>query len=375
MDHSSNNNGKKKNPWGASQPQNTNSDNNPIGKSDIPDIDDLLRKARENFGFGRRSSENGQGISDGGDKKIILFAVLILALLWAGSGLYRVDPKENAVIQRFGALSRIQTQPGIGYHLPWPIEAITKLNVTEDRRVTIGFAEGRFHGANRIDVPGESLMLTADANILDIDVVVLWNIESAHDYLFNIRNPEDSIKRVAESALREIVGQSNLQQIITTGRDQVASRIQELTQNVLNSYQSGVSIKQVLIQDATVHPDVMEAFDDVVAAAQDAERFKNEASIYRNDIIPRARGEAIKKLQEAEAYRESRIARAKGDAERFNQLYEAYKQGRDVTRERIYIETMENVMKNSQTTIIGQDKNSMGVVPYLPLNRQILPQQ
>lgn len=373
MVHSDNNDGKKKNPWGSAQPHNTG-DNKPTAKGDIPDIDDLLRKARENFGFGNR--EGGQGIPGGGaDKRTIMVAVLVLILLWLGSGLYRVDPKENAVIQRFGALTRIQTQPGIGYHLPWPVETITKLNVTEDRRVAIGFSEGNFRGATRVDVPSESLMLTADANILDIDVVVLWNIESAHDYLFNIRNPEDSIKRVAESALREIVGQSNLQQIITTGRDQVASRIQELTQNVLNSYQSGVSIKQVLIQDATVHPDVMEAFDDVVAAAQDAERFKNEATIYKNDIIPRARGEAIKKLQEAEAYRESRIARAKGDAERFNKLYEAYKQGRDVTRERIYIETMENVLKNSQTTIIDQEKNGMGVVPYLPLNRQVLPQQ
>ena len=374
MAHSDNNDGKKKNPWGSTnQPQHGN-DHKPTVKSDIPDIDDLLRKARENFGFGNR--DGGQGAQGGGaDKRTILFALLVLVLLWIGSGLYRVDPKENAVIQRFGALSRIQTQPGIGYHLPWPVETITKLNVTEDRRVAIGFTEGSFRGANRVDVPNESLMLTADANILDIDVVVLWNIESAHDYLFNIRDPESSIKRVAESALREVVGQSNLQQIITTGRDQVASRIQELTQNVLNAYQSGVSIKQVLIQDATVHPDVMEAFDDVVAAAQDAERFKNEATIYKNDIIPRARGEAIKKLQEAEAYRESRIARAKGDAERFNQLYDAYKQGRDVTRERIYIETMENVIKNSQTTIIDQEKNSTGVVPYLPLNRQVLPQQ
>lgn len=372
MTQSGDNNGKKKNPWGSAQPP-RQSGNKPSDQSDIPDIDELLRKARENFSFGNKGSNTaGEG---GGDGRTVMFAVIVLLLLWLASGLYRVDPKENAVIQRFGALSRIQTQPGIGYHLPWPVETITKLNVTEDRRITIGFSDQSFRIGSRSDISSESLMLTADANILDIDVVVLWNIDSAENYLFKIRNQEETIKRVAESAIREIVGQTNLQPIITKGRDQVAARIQELTQSILNSYQSGVSIKQVLIQDATVHPDVMDAFDDVVAAAQDAERFQNEATIYKNDILPKARGEAIQAIQEAQAYRESRVARATGDAERFNKLYEAYQQGRDVTRERIYIETMENVMKRSQKTIIDQESGGNGVLPYLPLNRQNKVQQ
>jgi membrane protease subunit HflK len=158
--------------------------------------------------------------------------------------------------------------------------------------------------------------------------------------------------------------------LITTGRENVAQRIQKITQDTLDAYGSGVAIKQVLIQDATVHPQVMEAFDDVVAAGQDAERFQNEATIYKNDILPKARGEAIRMTQQAEGYKQSRIARAEGEAERFNQLYDAYKGGRDVTRERIYIETMESVMKNADTTIIDQEKGTQGVLPYLPLNKK-----
>ena len=351
-----------KNPWGQgpNKPSNTNRPTN-TGKSDLPDLDALLRKAKGNFNFSSH---------DGGESKIIIFGIIIVLALWLASGFYRVLPNENAVIQRFGELERTQTESGMGYHIPWPVESLTKVNVTEDRRLTIGFNNfGRGGGNNRNDVPEESLMLTADANIVDIDVVVIWNIDNAHDYLFNIRSQEDTIKRVAESTTREVVGQTNLQPIITTGRELVAQRIKVLTQETLDSYRSGIAVKQVLIQDATVHPDVTEAFDDVVAAAQDAERFQNEATIYKNDIIPKARGEAIRMIQESQGYKESRIARAEGEADRFTQLYEAYIGGKDVTRERIYIETMEEIMKNADKTIIDQEQGGQGVLPYLPLNR------
>lgn len=353
-----------KNPWGQgpNKPSNTNRPSD-TERSNVPDIDALLQKAKGNFNFG-----NNQG----GEGKVIVVGLAVVAALWLASGFYRVLPNENAVIQRFGELNRTQTQSGMGYRMPWPIESLTKVNVTEDRRLTIGFSDyaGRSTTSARNDIPEESLMLTADANIVDIDVVVIWNIDNAHDYLFNIRSQEDTIKRVAESATREIVGQTNLQPIITTGRESVGQRIRELTQETLNSYGSGVAIKQVLIQDATVHPDVTEAFDDVVAAAQDAERFQNEATIYRNDIIPKARGEAIRMIQESQGYKESRIARSEGDAERFIQLYDAYAGGRDVTRERIYIETMEEVLQGTDKTIIDQENGGQGVLPYLPLNRQ-----
>lgn len=348
----------KKNPWGNPTPNKPSNGNRPQGGGDLPDLDELLRKAKDKFG-----GVNG----DDGSGKTIIFGIIIVAALWLASGFYRVLPNENAVIQQFGKLSRTQTEPGMGYHIPWPVETMTKVNVTEDRRLTIGFqGDGRFERDNS----DESQMLTSDANIVDIDVVVIWNIANAHDFIFNIRNQDETIKRVAESTTREVVGQTALQPLITTGRENVAQRIQKLTQDTLDAYGSGVAIKQVLIQDATVHPQVMEAFDDVVAAGQDAERFQNEATIYKNDILPKARGEAIRMIQEAEGYKDARIARAEGEAERFNQLYDAYKGGRDVTRERIYIETMEHVMGNADKTIIDQEQGSSGIVPYLPLGQK-----
>jgi membrane protease subunit HflK len=349
-----------KNPWGQGPSKPTNSNKPPKqvgGGADIPDLDELLRKAKDKFG-----GQNG----DDGSGKVIIIGLVVLLLLWMASGFYRVLPEEDAVIQRFGELNRTQSEPGMGYHMPWPIETMTKVNVETDRRLTIGFAGS---GVTERDIADESLMLTSDANIVDIDVVVIWNIANAHDFIFNIRNQEDMIKRVAESTTREVVGQTALQPIITTGRQNVADRIQKITQDTLDAYGSGIAVKQVLIQDATVHPQVMEAFDDVVAAGQDAERFQNEATIYKNDILPKARGEAIRMIQEAEAYKESRIARAEGEADRFSQLFEAYKGGRDVTRERIYIETMEEVMRNADKTIIDQENGSQGVMPYLPLGR------
>jgi membrane protease subunit HflK len=347
-----------KNPWGQGPSKPTQNNVPPKSGGDIPDLDELLRKAKESFGMGGGSGHDESG-------KVIILGIIIVALLWLGSGFYRVLPNENAVIQRFGALTRTQTEPGMGYHLPWPVESLTKVNVTEDRRMTIGGEASILRNNNGLS---ESLMLTSDANIVDLNVVVIWNIENAHDFIFNIRDPENTIKRVAESTIREVVGQTKLQPIITTGREQLAQRIKTLTQEILNSYKSGVAVRQVLIQAATVHPDVMEAFDDVVAAGQDAERFQNEASIYKNDIIPKARGEAIQIIQEAKGYKDSNIAKAQGDAQRFNQLYEAYVSGKDVTRERIYIETMESMMKNADKTIIDQEQGTQGVVPYLPLN-------
>lgn len=322
------------------------------------DIEDLLRKTRNNFGGGFNFSRN-----------ILLIAGLIVLGLWLSSGLYRVQPGEHAVIQQFGKYIHTQTEPGLGFHLPNPIQSVQKLNVSLDRRIHIGFQEGLGRSGNtqKMDIPAESLMLTSDANIVDIDVVIIWNIAEADKFIFNIREQEETLKKSAESALREVVGQTNLQPIITEGRDDVAVRIKERLQETMDEYQSGISIKQVLIQDATVHPDVIEAFDDVVAALQDAEKFQNEATIYRNDIIPKARGEAIKMMQEAEGYKESQIAKAKGDSQRFNEVYKAYLEGKDVTKERIYIETMEDVFMNTQKIIIDQESNSQGVLPYLPL--------
>ncbi len=339
------NDNKPNNPWGAPPPR--------PPRSPQSDMNGLFDQAHSSFKDYFINPKGG----------FVLPGIVIL-LVWLGTGVYLVSPAESAVIQRFGAWSRTQNTAGLGLHFPWPIEQHKIINTQLDRRITIGF-KGESEGEN-VQVLGESLMLTEDANIVDINVVVLWNIANAENYLFNVVNPDVTIKQVGESALREAVGQAPLQKIITEGRNEVALKVQERMQQILDAYGAGVSIKQVLVQEATVHPDVLEAFDDVVAARQDAERYQNEAAIYRNDIIPAARGEAIKITQAAQGYKDAQITKAEGDAQRFDQVYEAYKSGEDVTRNRLYIEAMESILTNAKTVVM--DKNaSQGAVPVLPL--------
>lgn len=364
--------GKRKNPWGS----HNNNDNhggkrghkgggkwgNGSGGGEPPELDDMLRKAQENF----RQVIPGGGSGNG---KLIGLGGLILLALWLASGFFVVNPGEQAVIQRFGAWERTQADPGLGYHFPAPIETVAVINVEEIRKMTIGFAEvyGRSRGAPKRDLPEESLMLTSDRNIVDLDLEIQWNIKSAEEYLFEIRDQENTIKKVAESAIREIVGQTNMFPIITNKRQEVADKTKVIIQENLDEYQSGVNITQVLIQQAEVHPDVQSAFQDVQSAKQDAEDVQNRAEAYRADILPKARGNAIQMLQQAEAYKQSVTARANGDADRFNSVYKAYLSGKDVTKERIYIETMEGVLKNAQKMILDENASN-GVVPYLPLN-------
>lgn len=328
-----------------------------------PDLDEMLKKAQDNL---RQIFPTGfQGPRLAG---LILLAILAL---WFASGLYIIVPGENGVIQRFGKWSDTKVTEGLGYHLPYPIETLTKLNVSEMQRMSIGFSERVVIGGSagqRQNVPEESLMLTSDANIVDMDMVVLWTIKSAEDYLFNIRSPEETIKKVAESAIREVVGQTLMFPLITQERENVANRAREIMIKTLDGYKSGIMINQVLIQRAEVHPDVQDAFQDVQSAKQDAIEVQNRAGAYREDILPKARGEAIRMNQEAEAYKQSVTARAKGDADRFNSIYAAYLTNKDVTKTRLYIETMEDVMKNAQKIIMDGDASKAGVVPYMPLN-------
>lgn len=356
-----------KNPWGR-KPSDGNRGpwGTPPGGSggsggDLPpDIDELLRKAQDNL---RRALPGGFGPG----RLIAVIAVAAVGL-WLASGFYLVKPGENAVITQFGAWTKTQSAPGLGYRFPWPVQNVDIVNTTVERRIQIGFSEGVGRDAGKRDIPEESLMLTSDANIVDLDLVVFWNIENARDYLFNIMDQEQTIKKVAESAIREVVGQTQLQPIITGNRTGVAESAKTIMQNTLNGYKSGVSILGVVIQEAVVHPDVIEAYEDVVAAQQDAERFQNEANIYANDIVPKARGEAIQIIQQAEGYKESQVAKAKGDADRFTSIYSAYLGGPEVTRTRLYLETMEDVLKNAQKIIIDENASGSGVVPFMPLN-------
>jgi membrane protease subunit HflK len=362
---------RRKNPWGqlpgkggGNQGGNRPPWGGGSGGGDMPpDLDDMLRRAQDNL---RQVMPGNIG---GG--KVIGLALGAVAALWLASGFYTISPGENGVIQRFGAWSNTEVNEGLHYHFPWPVEILTKVNVSEVRRLNIGFVDRGARGVTggpKQDIPEESLMLTSDANIVDIDLVVHWNVKSAEEFLFNIQDPENTIKKVAESAVREAVGQTPMFSIITTARDSVAQRAREIMVRNLDEYKSGVNISQVLIQQAEVHPDVQDAFQDVQSAKQDAFDVQNRAGAYREDILPRARGQAIKMRQEADAYRQSVTARATGEAERFNAVYSAYLTGQDVTKKRIYIETMEDVLRNAQKIILDEDGKGSGVVPYLPLN-------
>src|SRR5688572_16006040 len=349
-----------KNPWGKGPGGRRNPWGDPQNDGPDPDMDDAIKRMQEGLkDFLPSDMDNGRWV---------IIGLVALTVLWLASGLYIVQPGEHAVIQRFGKWSRTQAEEGLGYHMPVPIETATKVNVSEIQRMNIGFFDRSARDAGaRQDIPDESLMLTSDRNIVDLDLVIQWDVKSAEQFLFSVRDQENTIKRVAESAIREAVGQTPMFQIITTKRDEVAQRAREILQQNLDQYNSGVNITQVLVQKAEVHPDVQDAFQDVQSAKQDAEDVQNRAQAYREDILPKARGEAIRMKQEAEGYKQSAVAKATGDAERFNSVLSAYQSGQDVTKERMYIETMEQVLMNAQK-IIMDGNSSQGVVPYLPLN-------
>lgn len=356
-----------KNPWGntpnkgRTPPRKPTSSNGGNYGDDIPDLDAMLRKARSDFG-GIIPSNFG-----GGSTWLIGGAILIFLFITLCT--YIVKPGEHAVIQRFGAWERTKTDEGLSFKFPAPIERLSKVTVNEIRTMNIGFTEGfgRSSGQTR-DIPEESLMLTSDRNIVDIDLVIQWNIKSAEHFVFNIKDQEATIKKVAESAIREQIGQTNMFPIITTERAAVAQATKAIIQTNLDEYSSGVNITQVLIQLAEVHPDVQKAFQDVQSAKQDAEDVQNRARAYRADILPKARGAAIQLIQDAEGYKQSKVAQSTGDAERFNSVYKAYLSGQDVTKKRIYLETMEEVLGNAQKIVIGSGDGKQNVIPYLPLN-------
>ena len=354
------------NPWGNLPPRNPGPGSNPPPPPKEPkDMPRHEMPRNGGSGIGNlppfwhdwRNRFNGEG-------RMIAYAVGGVFLLWLASGLYRVEPEEQAIITQFGRYTGTVETQGLNYHLPWPIESAQKVNVTFERRLEIGFTG--YGGGNRSDIPEESQMLTGDANIVDIDFVVQWKIADARHFVFNIREPENTIKKVAESAMREVVGQNDLQDIITDKREDIASRVRQTIQKVLDSYQSGVSISQILIQDASVPGPVLDAFEEVIRATQDAETRKNEAYKYRNQIVPRAQGEAIRLIKQAEAYKEQVVSKAQGEAKRFNNIYSVYKQSPAVTRERLYIQTMQDVLEGNQTMVVD-GANGAGPLPFLNL--------
>jgi len=325
-----------------------------------PDIDEIVRKIQNTI---NRFMGGGKGGS-----KPIIFGLIVLAIVWALSGLYRVLPDEQGVVLRFGKFVNT-TQPGLNYHMPYPIETVLTPKVTKVNRIDIGFRSERdsgFTSGGVADVPEESLMLTGDENIVNIDFSVFWVIKDAGKFLFKIQDPQGTVKAAAETAMREVIARSNIQPILTEGRSIIETDTEVIIQEILDEYNSGIQITQVQTQKADPPDQVIDAFRDVQAARADMERSKNEAEAYANDVIPRARGEAAKILQAAEAYKKEVVAKAEGEASRFLSIYNEYAKAKQVTQERMFLETMEKVLADINKIII--DKNSgSGVVPYLPL--------
>lgn len=338
------------NPWGGG-PQRPSG-----GRPNPPDFDKVINDLKNNFG----AKMPGGGSS----RRFILLGLIILMGLWAATGFYRVNPQQQGVVLRFGEWIRT-TGPGLHYHLPFPIEQVLTPDVTRDNRLEIGFRDVAGSSATRRDIADESLMITGDENIVDIDFVVFWRISDAGEYLFNLADPDETIKVAAEAVMREIIGQTAIQTALTEGRQNVQFAVREKLQELLDDYRAGVRVREVQLLAVDPPSDVIDAFNDVQRARQDRDRLKNQAEAFRNDIVPRARGQAAQLIAEAEAYREEVMNRAKGDASRFDQVFSAYEANKDVTRERIYIETIEEVFGNIEKIIIDEDGQS--VVPYLPL--------
>jgi modulator of FtsH protease HflK len=335
------------------------------GGQQPPDLEELLRRSQERV---RKIFPGGPGGGFGGNRRALIAVPLILVAVWLASGFYRVQPDEQGVVLRFGEWIKT-TQPGLNWHIPSPIETVFTPKVTRSNRVEIGFRSaadlGRTTSAR--EVANESLMLTGDENIVDINFVLLWLIKDAGQFLFNIRDPEATVKAVAESVMREIVGQTPIAEATTEARGAIELAAREQTQAILDSYGAGILITQVQLQKVDPPAEVIDAFRDVQRAQADRERLQNEAETFANDILPRARGEAERISQEAQAYRQEVVARADGDAQRFLAVYEEFDKARDVTTRRIYLETMEEVLRDMNKVLIDQSAEGNSVVPYLPL--------
>jgi membrane protease subunit HflK len=338
-------------PWGAG------------GKNPTPpDLEELLRRGQNKL----RTVLPGGNLGGRGIGLIVLAAVAI----WGFSGFFRVDPDELGVVLRFGKYVR-DAHPGLNFHLPYPIESALTPKVTRVNRVDIGMraVEEPRRGPANLNVPEESLMLTGDENIVDVDFSVFWLIKpnGVGDYLFNIQQPEGTVKAVAESAMREVVGHSEIQPILTGARQNVEVAVQDLMQRTLDHYGAGVQVTQVQLQKVDPPAQVLDSFRDVQAARSDAERAQNEAQTYANRVVPESRGRAAQITQAAEAYREQTVAEATGQSSRFLKIYDEFKKAPEVTRQRMYLETMERVFGGTDKIIIDSGAQN-GVVPYLPLN-------
>ncbi len=316
-----------------------------------PDLTEILRRSQDRVRNLLPGGLGGAGAA---------LAGVVILFLWGASGVYTIAPEEQGLVLRFGEHHR-NTAPGLHWHMPFPIERVIKVPVLTVRRVQVGDHDGR-------TFEEESLMLTGDENIIDVSFVVQWQVKEADRFIFNVRNPTETVKAAAESAMREVIGNSLIASALAEGRQVVASDARQLLQSILDEYESGIAVTELLLQRADPPAAVIEAYRDVQRARADLERAINEAQAYRNSIVPQANGQAAQLRNEAQAYKEQVVARADGAANRFEAVLGQYVEAPDVTRRRIYLETMEAVLRENDKVIIDSSaEGSSGVVPYLPL--------
>lgn len=348
------------------------------GGKEPPDLDEILRRGQDRMrrvmrgGGGGGAGGNGAGGIGGGVPKTFIFLVglLLLAGVAFYGFFYRVNPDEQGIVLRFGKYERWEG-PGLHWRLPYPIEEVRLPKVTQQRTIEVGSAR------STLGARDSGLMLTGDGSVVDVRFVVFWRISpeksengdtGVEQFLFNIAQPETTVREVAESAMREVVGQSALQPLLTGGRQQIQQDVQKLMQKTLDYYRSGIKIDQIQLKEVDPPEEVIGAFREVAAAAQEKETLVKQAQTYADQVTPRARGEADRIVAGAEGYRDQTVAEATGQAARFLKVYEEYRKAPDVTRQRLYLEMQERVLEGADKIIIDQ-KSGQGVVPYLPLDQ------
>ena len=359
MNWNKNNNDNK--PWGSGGGNNPWSGGSG-GNSNNPDFEDTIKKAKERFGKFRI-----------GRPRNIFLLILIILLVWLVTGFYRVEPDEQGIELLFGKWNQTTTEPGLHFFFPTPIgktmtpkvESIRKINVGYRSATELGFTSSSSSQRNVLE---ESLMLTGDQNIVDVQFTVLYKIKDAGKFLFKLRNPETTVKDMAESVMREVVGQRDLEFLLTGGRQEVEQVVRAELQDILDEYESGILVQSIQLQSVNPPDLVIDAFDEVQRARQDKEKLVNEANSYLNKIVPNARGDAAILVQEATAYKEQVTKRAEGVAQNFLDVYNSYKVTKKVTLQRIYLETLTEVMEGPNKIILDNTGDGQGVVPYLPLN-------
>jgi membrane protease subunit HflK len=334
----------------------------PFGSRRPPDMEDVIRRGQERL---RNLIPGGFGSFKG-----LLLIVLAAIAIWLLTGFFRVQPNQQAIQLVFGKPYGGPVQPGLHYNLPGPIGHVEVVNVQDQRRTVIGsrnIADRSTYNRGARQTSTENLMLTGDENIVDIEFAVLWQIKDVLHYAFWVRNGEENVRSGAEAVMREVIGKSNLQFAQTDGRSKIEQDTKDLLQRVLDEYNLGVLVAQVQLLRVDPPQEVIGAFRDVQAARADKEKNINEANTYRNQVLPRAKGEAASIIQRGEAYKAQTIARASGDAQRFNQVYEQYAKNKDITTERLYLDTMEEVLRNVNKVLVDKNASGTGVLPYLPL--------